>query len=469
MKKNPVRKVHPAEAEFTYDVRSGMSIKTLWRDYVDNLICVQGRGIPEIATPNDRYMAFAYTVRDRVMYNAAHALHAYRDKDFKIVCYFSAEFLMGPHLGNNLINLGIYDDVRAALRKAGYDLKDSLEQEEEPGLGNGGLGRLAACYLDSMATLEIPAVGYGIRYEFGIFDQELRDGWQVERTDKWLRFGNPWEIARPESVLDVKLGGHTEPYTDEQGRYCVRWVPHHIVRGVAYDTPVIGYKVGTCNTLRLWKAEATESFDLQAFNHGDYYRAVEDKMVSENVTKILYPNDEQLQGRQLRLEQQYFFVSCSLQDMLRLHLARGKSLHSFHETYAVQLNDTHPSVAVAELMRLLLDEHRMDWEEAWHITVNTFAYTNHTLMPEALEKWPLQLFGELLPRHTEIILEINRRFLDTVRTAYPGDEETACAHVADRRVRRAVCAHGPSRLRRQPRGQRGGGPAYRAFEEHSPS
>ncbi len=422
MKKKPVHKAQPGEVELNDDVRSGPGLRTLWRDYVDNLICVQGRGIPEVATPNDRYMAFAYTVRDRMMYNAAHALHTYMKKDFKIVCYLSAEFLMGPHLGNNLINLGIYGGVREALKKAGYDIEEVLDQEEEPGLGNGGLGRLAACYLDSLATLEIPSVGYGIRYEFGIFDQDLRDGWQVERTDKWLRFGNPWEIARPESVLDVKFGGHTEPYSDEQGRYRVRWVPHHIVRGVAYDTPVLGYRVGTCNNLRLWKAEATESFDLQAFNHGDYYRAVEDKVVSENVTKVLYPNDEQLQGKQLRLEQQYFFVSCSLQDMIRLHVVRGKSLDTFHETYAVQLNDTHPSIAVAELMRLLVDEHMMDWEKAWHITVNTFAYTNHTLLPEALEKWPLPLFGELLPRHTEIILEINRRFLDEVRMRYPGDE-----------------------------------------------
>ena len=420
MKKKPVHKVDPDELED--DVRSGLGLRTLWRDYVDNLICVQGRGIPEAATPNDRYMAFAYTVRDRMMYNAAHALHTYREKDFKVVCYLSAEFLMGPHLGNNLINLGIYDGVREALKKAGYDLEDILEQETEPGLGNGGLGRLAACYLDSLATLEIPSVGYGIRYEFGIFDQDLRDGWQVERTDKWLRLGNPWEIARPESLLSVKLGGHTEPYSDEQGRYRVRWVPHHIVRGVAYDTPLLGYRVGTCNTLRLWKAEATESFDLQAFNHGDYYRAVEDKVVSENVTKVLYPNDEQLQGRQLRLEQQYFFVSCSLQDMIRLHLRREKSLETFHETYAVQLNDTHPSIAVPELMHILVDVHRMDWDKAWHITQNTFAYTNHTLLPEALETWPLSLFKELLPRHTEIIFEINRRFLDEVRMRYPGDE-----------------------------------------------
>lgn len=425
MKKKSARNAARNEVELVDDVRSGLGLKTLWRDYVDNLICVQGRGIPETATPNDRYMAFAYTVRDRMMYNAAHALHTYMKKDFKIVCYLSAEFLMGPHLGNNLINLGIYEGVHEALRKAGYDLEDILEQEEEPGLGNGGLGRLAACYLDSLATLEIPSVGYGIRYEFGIFDQELRDGWQVERTDKWLRLGNPWEIARPESVLDVKFGGHTEPYSDEQGNYRVRWVPNHIVRGVAYDTPILGYRVGTCNTLRLWRASATESFDLQAFNHGDYYRAVEDKMVSENVTKILYPNDEQLQGRQLRLEQQYFFVSCSMQDMVRLHLARGKSLDTFHETYAVQLNDTHPSIAIAELMRLLVDDHRMDWERAWQITVNTFAYTNHTLLPEALEKWPLGLFGELLPRHTEIIFEINRRFLDQVRMKYPGDEARA--------------------------------------------
>ncbi len=410
------------KAEMSEGVRSGLSLKDLWQAYVENLICIQGRGMPEVATQNDRYMAFAYTVRDRIMFRAAHALHAYAKKDFKIVCYLSAEFLMGPHLGNNLVNLGIYDKVNDALRTVGFDMEQLLEQEEEPGLGNGGLGRLAACYMESMATLEIPAFGYGIRYEFGIFDQELRNGWQVERTDKWLRLGNPWEIARPEILFDVKFGGSTEQYSDEQGRRRVRWVPHHIVRGIAYDTPVLGYGVGTCNILRLWKAEATESFDLQAFNHGDYYRAVEDKVVSENVTKVLYPNDEQLHGKQLRLEQQYFFVSCSLQDMIRIHLRTGKSLDTFHDTYAVQLNDTHPSLAVAELMRLLVDDHGMEWEKAWHITTNTFAYTNHTLLPEALEKWPLQLFGELLPRHLEIIFEINRRFLDEVRMKYAGDE-----------------------------------------------
>lgn len=422
MKKKAEDKVRTDDREPCEDVRNGLGLKTLWRAFVDNLICVQGKVSPALSSQNDNYMAFAYTIRDRMMFRAAHALETYLKQDFRIVCYFSAEFLVGPHLGNNLIKLGIYREVRDALTAAGRNIDRLLDHESEPGLGNGGLGRLAACYLDSLATLEIPSIGYGIRYEFGIFDQEIRDGWQVEVTDKWLRLGNPWEIPRPDIVQEVKFGGHTEPYHDEQGRFRIRWVPNHIVQGIAYDTPVLGYRVSTCNTLRLWKAEATESFDLQAFNHGDYYRAVEDKVSSENITKVLYPNDEQLQGKQLRLEQQYFFVSCSLQDMIRLHLLRGKSLDTFHEVYTAQLNDTHPSIAVAELMRLLVDEHGMDWEQAWQITRSTFAYTNHTLLPEALEKWPLQLFGDLLPRHLEIIFEINRRFLDEVRMKYPGDE-----------------------------------------------
>jgi starch phosphorylase len=273
-----------------------------------------------------------------------------------------------------------------------------------------------------MASVEVPAIGYGIRYEFGIFDQTIREGWQVEITDKWLRFGNPWEIARPEIAHDIKLGGRTEAWTDEQGRYRVRWIPDAVVKGVAYDTPILGYRVGTCNHLRLWKAEAVESFDFLAFNPGDYYRAVEDKMFSENITKVLYPNDEMLQGKTLRLQQQYFFVTCSLQDMLRVHLALGRPLDQFHEKWAVQLNDTHPAIAVAELLRLLVDEHRMDWDTAWHVTRKTFAYTNHTLLPEALEKWPVGLFGHLLPRPLEIICEINSRFLDEVRAKFPGDD-----------------------------------------------
>jgi starch phosphorylase len=298
-----------------------------------------------------------------------------------------------------------------------------LRQELEPGLGNGGLGRLAACFIDSLATLQIPSLGYGIRYEYGIFQQEIIDGWQVEKTDKWLRFGNPWEIVRPEWAVEVKFGGHTEPYTDVQGRHRVRWVPARVVVGVPYDTPILGYHVNTANTLRLWRAEAAESFDFSTFNRGDYWGAVNQKVTSENITKVLYPNDDQLRGKELRLEQQYFFVCASLQDMLRIIQVQKIAPERFHEKFAIQLNDTHPSIAVAELMRLLIDELALDWESAWAITRRTFAYTNHTLLPEALERWPLGLFGRLLPRHLEIIYEINARFLDEVRIAFFGDEE----------------------------------------------
>ncbi len=307
------------------------------------------------------------------------------------------------------------------MHSLGVDLDEILAQEEEPGLGNGGLGRLASCYMDSLASVEVPAIGYGIRYEFGIFDQIIRDGWQEEITDKWLGRGNPWEIARTEVCYPVKFGGRTESYF-EQGRFRVRWIPETEVMGGAYDTPILGYRVGTCNILRLWRAHAVESFDFAAFNHGDYYRAVQDKIKSENITKVLYPNDEVAAGRELRLKQQYFFSSCSLQDMLRVHAMLGDTPENFHEKWAVQLNDTHPAVAVAELMRLLVDEHSLGWDKAWRITRATFAYTNHTLLPEALEKWSVELFGRLLPRHLEIIYEINRRFLDKVRRKFPEDE-----------------------------------------------
>ena len=404
--------------------RTGLKVETLKRAFEENLFYSQFR-IAGVATPHERYVALALTLRDRLAQRWINTVETYLREDVKVVCYLSAEFLLGPHLGNNLINLGIYDSARQAVEEAGFDLTELMNQEEEPGLGNGGLGRLAACYLDSLASLEIPAVGYGIRYEFGIFDQEIRSGWQVEITDKWLRFGNPWEIPRGEITFDVNFGGRTEAYYDAEGRYRVRWIPDRVVKGVAYDTPILGYRVNTCNTLRLWKAEACESFDFQAFNVGDYYGAVDEKLYSENITKVLYPNDEPIAGKQLRLEQQYFFVSCSLQDMIRMHLLRGKSLDTFHEKCAVQLNDTHPSIAVAELMRLLMDEHQMDWEQAWDVTRNTFAYTNHTLLPEALETWPLPLFRSVLPRHLEIIYEINQRFLKEVRVKYPGDGEIA--------------------------------------------
>lgn len=402
------------------DDRTGLSIGTLRRAMADNLFYMQGK-YPDIATQNDYYMALAYTVRDRLLQRWLATREAYDRAGVRIVCYLSAEFLLGPHLGNNLVNLNIYQPVEKAVTESGLNLDQLIAQEEEPGLGNGGLGRLAACYMESLASLEIPAIGYGIRYEFGIFDQEICDGWQVEITDKWLQYGNPWEILQADLAVEVKFGGHTEFYTTEQGEQRVRWIPDYALKGIPYDTPILGYRVNTANTLRLWKAEASESFDFQRFNQGDYYGAVNAKTAAENLTKVLYPNDEQIQGKELRLQQQYFFVSCSLQDMIRIHLAEGNRLETCHEKFTAQLNDTHPAVGVAELMRLLVDEHSMPWDTAWQVTQKTFAYTNHTLLPEALEKWPVDLFGRLLPRHLEIIYEINRRFLEQVQQQFPND------------------------------------------------
>jgi starch phosphorylase len=391
------------------------------RSIADKLYYALAR-FPAVATPNDRYLAVALAVRDRLLERWLATASTYAREGSRTVCYLSAEFLLGPHLANNLLNLGVEREVRQALGEMGYDLDAIVAQEEEPGLGNGGLGRLAACYLDSLATLEIPAIGYGIRYEYGIFDQSIRDGWQVESTDNWLRLGNPWEIPRPEIAFPVFLGGRTQTAQDAGGRLRVAWLPERVVKGVAYDTPILGYRVNTANMLRLWSAQAAESFDFEAFNEGDYYRAVEQKTLSENITKVLYPNDETAGGKQLRLEQQYFFVTCALQDMIRIHLQSARDLDGFDRKYAVQLNDTHPALAVAELMRLLVDVHGAPWERAWEITTRTFGYTNHTLLPEALEKWPLPLFRSLLPRHLEIVYEVNRRFLDEVRLRFPGDE-----------------------------------------------
>ncbi len=412
----------PSSADLVDEGRVSLSKEALKHAFLDNLFYIQGK-FPALATKTDYYMALAYAVRDRMLQRWISTAAAYTKSGSRTVSYLSAEFLMGPHLGNNLINLGIYETARTAVAELGLDLEELLAQEDEPGLGNGGLGRLAACFIESLATLEVPALGYGIRYEFGIFQQEIVDGWQAEKTDKWLRWGNPWEIARPEWCVEVKFGGHTESYVDEHGRRRSRWMPGRIVNGIPYDTPILGYKVNTSNTLRLWKAEAPESFDFGTFNRGDYYGAVNQKVASENLTKVLYPNDEQVRGKELRLEQQYFFVSCSLQDMLRICRVQKIPPERFHEKFAIQLNDTHPSIAVAELMRLLIDELALDWERAWSITRQTFAYTNHTLLPEALERWPLGLFGRLLPRLLEIIYEINARFLDEVRMAFFGDEE----------------------------------------------
>ena len=424
--------------------RTGLSANTLQRAVLDNLVYTQAR-FPEIATAHDWYMALATSVRDRMLERWARTVQTYASREVKVACYFSAEFLIGPQLENNLLSLGIEDHAREAMRALGQDLDALIALDEEPGLGNGGLGRLAACYLDSLAALEMPALGYGIRYEFGIFDQQIRDGAQVEVTDKWLLKGNPWEIMRPNVAYRASFGGHTEAYTDDQGRRRTRWIAASCVKGVACDIPVLGYRVSTCNTLRLWKSEAVESFDFQDFNVGDYYGAVQEKVVSETLSKVLYPNDEPEAGKRLRLAQQYFFVSCSLQDMFRLLEMKGEPVTRFADAFAVQMNDTHPSIAVAELMRLLVDEHLVPWDDAWDITRRALSYTNHTLLPEALETWGLPLFASLLPRPLEIIYEINARFLDEVRARYPGDDArvrrmSLIDEAGERRVRMAHLA-----------------------------
>jgi starch phosphorylase len=404
------------------DERTGMDKEAIKRAFLDHLFFSQGK-FPALATLNDYYLALAYTIRDRLLHRWVSTADTYTQLGARTVSYLSAEYLLGTHLGNNLVNLGIFNETKQAMEELGLDFNELLRQEEEPGLGNGGLGRLAACFLDSMATLEIPCMGYGIRYEFGIFDQGIVDGWQVEKTDKWLRFGNPWELARPEWAVEVKFGGHTESYLDEQGNYRVRWVPDRLVKGIPYDTPILGYQNNTANTLRLWRAEAPESFDFAVFNRGDYYGAVDKKISSENLSKVLYPNDEPMQGKTLRLEQQFFLVSCALQDMLTILKRQQIPIEHFHKKFAVQLNDTHPALAVCELMRLLVDERNMPWDQAWDITQQAMAYTNHTLLPEALEQWPLSLFARVLPRHLQIIHEINGRFLRQIQTHYPNDPE----------------------------------------------
>jgi starch phosphorylase len=403
------------------DISAGSGADGIRQSVLDNLFFRLGK-VPDAATQNDWYMALAYAVRDRMMQRWIETIQNFTE-DVTVVACLSSEFLIGPQLGNNLVNLGINDQVSQAVKELGLDLSRLMEQEEEPGLGSGSLGRLAACFMDSLTTLGIPAIGYGVRYEFGSFSQEISDGWQVETTNKWLRAGNPWEIRRPEIIYNVNLGGRTESYYDEQDCFRVRWIPKFAIKGIAHDTPVSGYKVPVTNLLRLWKAEATESFEFEAFNTGDYFGAVNEKIASEAISKILYPDDEPYAGKHLRLAQQYFFVSCALQDMIRLHLLRWKSIYNFSDSFAVQLNDTHSAIAVAELMRLLVDEHLVNWDKAWYITQNTFSYTNHTVLPEAIEKWPLPLFAGILPRHLEIIYEINRRFLDEIWLKYPDNND----------------------------------------------
>jgi starch phosphorylase len=395
-------------------VRTATDVEALRRSFADHLQYSQGKD-EHSATDLDRYFAVADAVRDRMMRRWIQTQQAYYRSDAKRVYYLSLEFLMGKALENNLVNLGLLDNMRAALSGLGLDLSDLLGQEPDAGLGNGGLGRLAACFLDSMATLALPAYGYGIRYEFGIFDQEIRDGWQVERPEEWLRFGNAWEIPRPEYQVPVHFYGRTERVNGGEGRTQVRWVDTRQVMGMPYDTPVAGFRNGTVNTLRLWRARASEEFDLSDFNAGDYLKAVEDKNLSENISKVLYPNDLTVMGKELRLQQQYFFVACSLHDIVQRHLKTHAGFDDFADKVAIQLNDTHPAIAVPELLRLLVDEHGLEWDRAWRICRAVFGYTNHTLLPEALEKWPLDLIGRVLPRHLEIVYELNRRFLEEVR------------------------------------------------------
>jgi starch phosphorylase len=377
-----------------------------------------------LATRHDHYRALALAVRDRLLQNWVQTAEAYTQAQVRTAVYLSAEYLLGPHLDNNLVNLGIRQEAELACRELGLELEELLALEPEPGLGNGGLGRLAACFQESMASLELPAIGYGIRYEFGIFRQQITPQGQQESTDPWLAQGNPWEVIRPEWSYPVEIGGHT-------------------VIGVAYDTPILGYGVNTANTLRLWSAAAPDAFDFASFNAGDYTRAVLRKVQSETLSKVLYPNDEFDQGKRLRLSQQIFFVSCSLQDMFRILQGQGLPVDQFHRKFAVQMNDTHPAIAVAELMRLLIDVYGINWDTAWAITTASLSYTNHTLLPEALETWGVELFEQLLPRHLQIIYEINARFLRMARIRFAGqpDKLTRLSLIEEGPQRRVRMAH----------------------------
>lgn len=388
--------------------------------FTDNLYYDQGTAF-ESASPHDNYTTLSYTVRDHLMDRWRKTVRTYYETNPKFVYYLSAEYLLGRQLPQNLLYSGTENIARAALAEFDINVDDLIELDAEPGLGNGGLGRLAACFLDSLATLDIPSVGYGIRYEFGIFTQSFKDGWQVESPDEWLLLENPWEFSQADDMLPIKFGGHTETYTDEQGNYRVRWVPDYTVLGHPYHILVPGYKTGTVNMLRLWRARASKEFDFQLFDVGDYNQAVEAKVLSENITKVLYPNDNTPDGEKLRLKQEYFFVACSLKDIIRRFHFRNDDWDKFPEKVAIQLNDTHPVIGIPELMRILIDEYTLGWDRAWNITRRTFAYTNHTLMPEALEKWSVGLFEYLLPRHMEIVYEINHRFLDEVRAKFPND------------------------------------------------
>jgi starch phosphorylase len=401
---------------------TGVDPESIRHAFLDHTRYSRGKN-PETATRHDQFIALALTVRDRLASQWVRTQSAHYERDVKRAYYLSAEYLLGRALGNNLVNIGLLEAARQILRRDGLDLDALLEIEPDAGLGNGGLGRLAACFLDSMATLALPGFGYGIRYEFGIFAQDIVNGHQVERADEWLKFGSPWEIVRPEKAVAVRFFGHVEQHLGSGGRPVSQWVDGKTVLGVPYDVPIAGYGAHTVNTLRLWQARASEEFDLRVFNDGDYERSVVEKNASEVISKVLYPNDNFQAGKELRLKQQYFFVACSIADIVRRYLKTHSDFRDFAHKVAIQLNDTHPSIAVAELMRVLVDDQRLPWEEAWNTAVAVFGYTNHTLLPEALERWPVSLLESLLPRHLQIIYEINHRFLRQVQIRYPFDSE----------------------------------------------
>ena len=373
------------------------------------------------ATTRDWFNVAAYVVRDRLMERWMETMRSYYRTDTKRVYYLSMEFLIGRTLMNSLLNMGVYDEAKQALEKIGLNLEEICEMEPDAALGNGGLGRLAACFLDSLSTLGLPGYGYGIRYEYGMFYQKIENGYQVEHPDNWLRYGNPWEFPRAEVLYPVKFNGRVVEYPDEQGCLRHQWIDTDEVMAMAYDTPIPGYRTNTVNNLRLWSAKSSRDFDLRYFNEGNYIEAVASENESEYISKVLYPDDTTYMGRELRLKQQYFFVSASLQDLLYRYSKFDNPIDNLPEKVAIQLNDTHPAIAIPELMRVLIDHHKLDWDRAWRITTNTFAYTNHTLMPEALETWPVRLFEQLLPRHLQIIYEINHRFLKGVMHQCPGN------------------------------------------------
>ena len=400
-----------------------MDEKTIDEDFLRYYNRTLGRD-KQHCTDHYLYEALAYTVRDRLMERWKNTRFAYEETNARRTCYLSLEFLMGRALGNAMLNLGITNEISSVLYDYGIELEDVADAEHDAGLGNGGLGRLAACFLDSCATLQLPVLGYGLRYEYGMFRQELINGYQLEEPDHWLRDGNPWELERPEFTQRIHFGGRTETFNDENGERRVRWVATHDVLAVPYDIPIPGYSNDTVNSLRLWKATSTDEFDLDDFNAGDYAQAVESKNDAEHITMVLYPNDASENGKELRLRQQYLLASASLKDVLRRWIRlNGRQFDTLSDKHCFQLNDTHPSIAVAELMRLLVDEQRIDWNTAWDLVTRAMAYTNHTLLPEALEKWPVYMFENLLPRLLEIIYEINARFLAEVARYWPGDTD----------------------------------------------